>query len=349
MLFEFDAHFDGSDELAAGDVNLDGVDEIITGDASDDSIHVYEATGREIGHINVDYETADGLAVGDVDGDSLVVEELGCVPGQITNQVIAVINAPPKHIGINFYEGEPFYTDFTIEYKNKEGNSRSFSATLVQDVALSFKASVEWGSLISKYKLKLGFAHSWKWKNYESEVEAVKVAEGLTVSDYDYAILLSANVDVCEFKILNPEEMAVIDGEQQYIIVTKPKGVPVLTYKPLMSPQDYDNLGIPQIHTVGNILTYPSDKTGLTHYSLNNEKLSRGFTVFSAEHSFSYGEFFTEERERQMETQIKAYLEAGIETGGLKKLFHWKHQFAETITINKSLRQMSSLQRRQIS
>lgn len=318
--------FTHGDRLVCGDVNMDGVDEIVIGDDDSGKIYVFTADGRELASMDVDFSSfcegseslcySDGIAIGDIDGDSIVVEEMGCTDGSINNQVIAVINAPPKHAGINFNPNDPFYAqDFSIKYEKRDRSLSSYSTTLVQDVAVSAKLSAEWGTPFVKKTFKLGFSRSFKWKEYEATEYRLTVAEGLTVENYDVAITLTAPVQFCEFKIVKPESMAVINGEQQYIMVTKPKGSPTVYKQDLMNPQHYTNLGIPQLHNVGNILTYPSNKNGLYHYSVGSENLSRQFDVSSTAVHYYYSEEITNTRERQMTSELRAYIEVGLSSG----------------------------------
>ena len=304
--FEFDAYFDNSDELAVGDVNMDGKDEIIKGDASDDKIHVYSYNGGELAVINVGYEIADGVAVGDVDGDSLMVEEVGCKNVLVPNKVIAVINAPPKHIGVNYRAAnprDPYYADFYVEYVNTQNRKTSFTAASVQSVQVSAGIATAFSSLLVSETLKIGVMQSWTSWHEKVETQEIEIAEGLKTWSKDVAILLTTNLELCEFRIIKPQEMAIINGEQQYLLVSIPHNMVVTTVE-LDNPNDYTQFRIPQIHTVGNILTYPNAKNRLVNYQSQNEILSRGLEVGNSQVSFYYSQEMGQSEKRTFKTDF---------------------------------------------
>ncbi|MDI9643042.1 MAG: dockerin type I domain-containing protein [Archaeoglobales archaeon] len=315
--FEFDAYFDSSDELAVGDVNMDGKDEIIKGDADSDRLHVYDFNGNEIAVINVDYETADGVAVGDVDGDSLAVEEVSCQDTTIANQVIAVINAPPKNSGVNYNSADPLYTDFYVEYKNRRQEQTSLSFRTVADSAFSAKFSANFGVFgIAKSSIENGINKMSRIERYRGESRTVTIAEGLRTEYRDFVIAATYDVRVCEFRILKPQNLAVIDGQQQYMVLTIPRSSPTISSRELVFPQDYTSNRITQIHTVGNILTYPSLESGLVNYEMSKKILSRRFTVGSGTLDYYYSQESSTIDESKKETSIRSYLGYRSSVGG---------------------------------
>lgn len=309
ILLEFDASFDSSDELAAGDVNMDGIDEIIKGDDNTNKIHIYDSNGYEIASINVDYKNGEGIAVGDVDGDSLVLEEVSCQDTRIAKQIIAVINAPPRHSGVNYNPQDPMYTNYFVEYKNRRQEQTGLSLTTVHDFAFSSSISASFSILgISKSSFSSGMSKMWKMERYRGDTRTITVAEGLKTEYRDFAIAATYDVRVCEFKVLRPPNLAIIGGQQQYVTVTIPKGSPLVNSVELVNPQDYTNNGIRQIHTVGNILTYPASESGLVNYEIGNKVLSRGFTVGTGVLDYYYSQESSSIEQSKKETSLKTYV-----------------------------------------
>jgi len=248
-----EAHFDSSDELTAGDVNQDGMDEIITGDASDDRIHIYDLYGNELDSFNVDYETADGLTVGDVDGDSVVVGE-PTYKGEatITDQVIAVINAPPRDLSVI-----PDRNVFYAKYENEHGESTSMSVKAVTAVATSGRPDVfTTVSNLLHGKLTISKKITSKWEKTSGTTHEVEVGYGFTADARDYMVAVTTTYKVYEYPIIKPDEL---NGETMLIMV--PVQGPIPSTLPYDSP----------VHTYGFLLTYPSQPRDLLNYDRNNE------------------------------------------------------------------------------
>ncbi len=248
-----DAHFDGSDELTAGDLNQDGLDEIVTGDASDDRIHIYDLNGDELDSFDVDYESSDGLAVGDVNGDSVVVGE-PTYKGEatLTDQVIAVINAPPRDLSVIPDRGV-----FYAKYENEHGESTSMSVKAVSVVTTSGDPGIfKRISGLLRGEITVSKKVTNKWERTSGSTHETEVGYGFSADARDYMVAVTTTYKVYEYPIIRPQEL---NGETLLIMV--PIQGPIPSTIPYDSP----------VHTYGFLPTYPSRNRDLLNYDRNNE------------------------------------------------------------------------------
>ncbi len=248
-----DAHFDGSDELAAGDVNQDGLDEIVTGDAHDDRIHIYNLNGNELDSFDVEYETSDGLTVGDVNGDSVVVGE-PTYKGEatLTDQIIAVINAPPRDPSVIPDRGV-----FYAKYENEHGESTSMSVKSVSIVTTSGDPGI-FNRICGLFKGEITISKKVtnKWEKTTGSTYETEVGYGFSADSRDYMVAVTTTYKVYEYPIIKPDELS---GETLLIMV------PIQGPTPSTIPYDSP------VHTYGVLATYPSRTRDLLNYDRNNE------------------------------------------------------------------------------
>lgn len=261
----FQLDFEIADGLAIGDVNTDGVEEIVHADRSN-NVRIYDMNGALLLEFGMDFEEGDGFAVGDVDGDSVVVGEPIHSEQTIADQVLAIINAPPKHLGV-INDSGVFYTT----YENEIGQETSQSLETTTDFALSAKMSATYGNKIASVKVSLSQKLSMQWEREVGSTFTQTIGKGLTADLKDRAVLVTTHYDIYEFPIISPTNLATINGEQQYIMAAVPKAPPSITLS------DYDS----PIHTVGDIRTYPSSMGELLGYQSSNQLNNIEFFVSS--------------------------------------------------------------------
>lgn len=261
-----DIGFKGIDGLTAGDLDMDGRDEIVVGKISDHALHVYkvgeDGNFLEIDSFAINYQVGgegneryDGekIAIGDLDGGSITVGEPIC-QGQmeVDDQVIAMINAPPKQEGVN---GDP--GNFLVKYEHSQTETTSNTVTAITGFTFSTKISGGFniGVVKAKYSLSTKYNKSKKFQSGNSV--SVQVGEGLTADQADRKVSLTTTFDIFEYPILDESgHQAVIDGKPQYLLVTLPVsiGTPTLGY--------YNS----SIHTLNDLASYPSQMSALINY-----------------------------------------------------------------------------------
>lgn len=254
-IFSLD-NFRKGDGFAVGDVTMNGVDEIVHADYTEDMISLYDMNGDLIKKFGRDFRQGDGLAIGDVDGGSVIVGEPIHSQQTIADQVIAIINAPPKHLGVINDSGV-----FYATHENELGEHTSHSLKTTTDFAFSAKISISYGS--SKFveaKAELSAKTSSKFERETGGSFTQTIGHGLTADIKDRVIHTTTHYDVYEFPIINPPNMAVVDGEQQYILAVVPIAPPSITLDDYNSP----------IHTEGDIRTYPGTMGELLGYKSRN-------------------------------------------------------------------------------
>ena len=251
----FTLDYERGDGLAVGDINADGVEEIVHADR-DDYIRAYDMNGDLIIEFGLVFGEGDGFAIGDTDGDSLFVGEPIHSEQTIANQVLAIINAPPKHLGVINDSGV-----FYATYENEVGQTTSQSLETKADFAISMKASASYGNKFAKVKVSMSSKLSKQWENEVGSSFTQTIGQGLTADLNDRAILITTHYDVYEFPIISPSYKAVIGGEQQYVVAMVPKAPPTVTLS------DYDS----PIHTEGDIRTYPESMGDLLGYKSANQ------------------------------------------------------------------------------
>ncbi|MDG6219036.1 MAG: cohesin domain-containing protein, partial [Candidatus Thermoplasmatota archaeon] len=254
-IFSLD-NFRKGDGFAVGDVTMNGVDEIVHADYKEDMISLYDMNGDLIKKFGRDFRQGDGLAIGDVDGGSVIVGEPIHSQQTIADQVIAIINAPPKHLGVINDSGV-----FYASHENEIGEQTSHSLKTTTDFAFSAKISISYGfSKFAEAKAELSAKSSSKFERETGGSFTQTIGHGLTADIKDRVIHTTTHYDVYEFPIINPPNMAVVDGEQQYIMAVVPIAPPSITLDDYNSP----------IHTVGDIRTYPGTMGELLGYKSKN-------------------------------------------------------------------------------
>lgn len=261
-----DIGFSGIDELAAGDVDMDGRAEIVVGKNSDHALHVYkvgeDGNFWEMDSFAVQYHTSgsdddryDGekIAIGDLDGGSITVGEPVC-QGQmeIDDQVIAVINAPPKQESVNSDPG-----NFLVTYEHSQTETTSNTVTAVTGFTFSAKLTGKFNIGVVKVKASLDSKYNHSKKTQSGTSKSVQVGEGLTADQADRKVALTTTFDIFEYPVLDENgNQEVIDGEPQYLMVTVPIsiGTPTLGY--------YNS----SIHTLADLTSYPSQMSALVNY-----------------------------------------------------------------------------------
>lgn len=254
----FGIEYEKGDRIAVGDVNRDGVNEIVWG-SQNGRIKVYNYIGELLNAPNgfeAKFEYGSGLAVGDIDGNSIIVGPPVQSRMSITNRVIAIVNAPPVDFDVINAPGL-FYATYQM------GNTRivSVSVKAVSDASFTYGITTK-----TNYLVMNKVEESLKTKT-RRELEAS--GESHTTSEVyniradmaDAVLYVSTEYDVYEFPIVGPAELAVIDGEQQYVMVTVPKG------KPNVHLGNYKS----EVHEIGDINTYPVHLEELPGYEAKNE------------------------------------------------------------------------------
>ena len=281
----FHLDYQRGDGLAVGDVNADGVEEIVHADRAN-YLKIFDMNGDVITEFALDFHEGDGFAIGDTDGDSIFVGDPIHSEQTIEDQVLAIINAPPKHLGV-INDSGVFYTT----YENEVGQTTSQSLETKADFAFSMKASASYGNKFAKVKVSLSSKISKQWENEVGSSFTQTIGQGLTADLHDRAILVTTHYDVYEFPIISPSYKAVIDGEQQYIAAMIPKAPPSVTLA------DYDS----PIHTEGDIRTYPENMGELLGFKSANQLHNIEFFM-SADPSSSWLELSQTQFETNKET-----------------------------------------------
>ena len=295
----FHLDYEIGDGWAVGDVNMDGVAEIVHADRSDD-IRIYDMNGDLITEFGADFEIGDGFAIGDTDKDSIFVGEPIHSEQTVEDQVLAIINAPPKHLGVIDDSGV-----FYATYENEVGQQTSQSLETTADFAISTKMSASYGNMFAKVKVSMSSKLSKQWENEVGSSYTQTIGQGLTADLNDRAILITTHYDVYEFPIISPSYKAVIDGEQQYIMAVVPKAPSSVTLA------DYDS----PIHTEGDIRTYPSSMGELLGYKSSNQLNNIEFYM-SADPSSSWLELTQSQFESNKDTtSVKMSLSVSASTG----------------------------------
>ncbi|WP_324736496.1 PKD domain-containing protein [Thermococcus sp. SY098] len=247
------------DRMVIGDVNRDVVDEIVWASRTG-KIKVYNYQGELINGPNgfsSRFEYGAGLAVGDVDGNSITVGPPIHSTMSITNKVIAVINAPPVDFDV-INETGVFYAT----YMTKNTRALSVSVKAVSDFSFSLGVKLGVGLKgVAESEVRLKAKVQQKFEATRGNEHMFSETYDVTADMADGILHVSTDYDVYEFPIISPPELAVINGEQQYILVTVPKG------KPHIHLSNYNS----DIHRIGDITTYPTRPEDLPNYEVNNE------------------------------------------------------------------------------
>ena len=267
----FPIFFRGGDRIAVGDVNSDGVNEIVWASQNGD-VKTYNMQGDVLGSFNAEFQYGAGLAVGDVDGNSIKVGPPRKGEMAVERKIIAVINAPPTDFDVINEDGI-----FYAKYTSIETEAVETVVKAITDVKLSFGVRNSVGmSGIASIETNLRTSVGWRNQREMGESFETKTTLTLKTDRADGAVRVTTYYDVYEFPIISPPELAVVDGKQQYILVTIPKGPPEVSFGPYDSP----------IHVVGDINTYPTSVYELKNYDASNELAT--FTIEVADVQASY-------------------------------------------------------------
>ncbi len=255
-----DIQFEKSDSLAAGDIDLDGIAEIVVGNKDDGFLYVYEVGRdgkiRELASFDANYKYEDyaaDIVVGDLDGGSIVVGDPVC-KGQlnIDDQVVAVINAPPKHNGVN---NEPGI--FTAEYEHSLEQATSNTLTAVTNFSFTIGMTQKIKLKVFEAENSLSFKYAQSSKEQVGTKVSIKIGEGVSADQRDAKVSVTTIYDVYEYPVLDDDgNQQIVDGKPQFLAVNIPVsiGVPTLGY--------YES----DLHTLGDIVSYPTATTQLLNY-----------------------------------------------------------------------------------
>ena len=171
---------------------------------------------------------------------------------EIDDQVIAMINAPPKQEGVN---GDP--GNFLVKYEHSQTETTSNTVTAITGFTFSAKISGGFNIGVAKAKYSLSEKYNENKKSQFGHSVSVQVGEGLTADQADRKVALTTTFDIFEYPILDESgHQATIDGKPQYLLVTLPVsiGTPTLGY--------YNS----SIHTLNDLASYPSQMSALVNY-----------------------------------------------------------------------------------
>ena len=267
----FPIPFRGGDRIAVGDVNSDGVEEIVWASQTGE-VKTYNMQGDVIGSFNARFQNGAGLAIGDVDGDSIKVGPPRTGEMAVERKIIAVINAPPADFDVINEDGI-----FYAKYTSVQTETVKTVVRAITDVKLSFGLHYSQGIPgIASIETNLRTSVGWRSQRERGESFETETTLTLRADRADGAIRVTTYYDVYEFPIISPPELAVINGRQQYLLVTIPKGPPEVSFGPYESP----------IHVVGDINTYPTSVYELRNYEASNELAT--FTIEVADIQASY-------------------------------------------------------------
>lgn len=250
--------FNKGDRIAVGDVNTDSVEEIVWA-SQDGRVKVYNMAGDLLNGpdgLQTEFTYGAGIAVADVDGDSIVVGPPNKATLHVVNKVVAVINSPPVDYDV-INETGVFYS----EYVDEKGQTTSASVKATHDMKLTVDLRYK-QSMAGLMTLEAGLKTSLGYKLQQERGETYETVTTLKMlADMaDGAIYVTTDYDLYEFPIISPPELAVINGKQQYILVSIPKGPPHVHF------ESYDS----ELHEIGDINTYPTKITELKNYDSNN-------------------------------------------------------------------------------
>ncbi|MCO6040401.1 PKD domain-containing protein [Thermococcus alcaliphilus] len=271
----FPISFKKGDRMVVGDVNSDGLDEIVWASQDDGRVRVYDMEGNLLNGPNglkTEFTYGAGLAVGDVNGDSIVVGPPNKATLHVVNQVIAVINSPPvDYDAIN--ETGKFYAEYTSKQTEESVASIKSTHDVKLTIDLRYKQGMP-GLLTTEAGLKTSLGY--KLQRERGEVYETAITQKMLADMADGAIYVSTDYDLYEFPIISPPELAVVNGKRQYILVSIPKGPPNVHF------ESYDSA----LHEIGDINTYPTRITDLKNYEPAN--VLGMFTIEASDVQSSY-------------------------------------------------------------
>ncbi len=296
--------YDKYSHVAVGDVNSDGRDEIVIAYAKDNKIHVYTPT-RELGSIKAGIERYDSIALIDTDSDSVVVgRPIGPKQMVIENQVIAVINEPPKERTLfGKPDSQNSLGKLYASYENQEQKTTQQTVSAISSVAFSLDASVKAGiPKVSTMSIKVKRQVEFYTEKTKGHTLSITIGQNMNADVYeDRAFTLTSTYNLYEYPIISPPYLAKIDGKQQYILISVPVSL------------NTKNIGIYRSnkHINGYVASYPDRKTKLHNYSAGTEIASWEMKISCA----PSGIFFSQEEGTVSIQKSKITHKIGIKLG----------------------------------
>lgn len=317
----FDSPFPiGSEDiLASGDINRDGLDEIVVGDAggeqSHGTVYVLDEHGESLYVFNALLRHGDAIALGDAGGDSFQVGAPRRSTAILRNQVMSVVNAPPKH-----RTDDPEHPGFErgyfyASYVNEQEETTIYSITAISDWTWSSEFKTRWEFEAPALNLATDF--SVKHKTGASMQRSGLTEESLTTkcsttADTEDAVIAVTTVfDVYEYPVIGPPDMLEDLEQPQAIMIWLPQGAPSRGHLDYESP----------IHNLGDLNSYPYDTSQLINFNVQNVLLDAYFWVSDDEDSEVLTKATLESDEEKRSSFRKTSLEAGTEVSiGLEQL-----------------------------
>ncbi len=261
--------------VAVGDVNLDGKAEIVVASPpfvssshkimGDGKIHIYDMEGRHLAQIDAKIEKYDRIALVDIDGDSVVVgKPTGPVPLTIENQIIAVLNEPPKERSLF---GEPDNSSslgkFYASYENQSSQVTEQTVTAISSATFSTSLSLSAGDLkVSGAEMSINNQLSTYSEKTKGESLEITIGQNMIADAYeDKVFALTSTYNLYEYPIITPSYLAKKNGKQQYVLVSVPVSLNTKTLGIYKSNK----------HVNGFVASYPQTKRELYNYSKDNE------------------------------------------------------------------------------
>ncbi|WP_258083168.1 PKD domain-containing protein [Thermococcus thermotolerans] len=297
----FPISFKKGDRIAVGDVNADGVDEIVWA-SQQDVIKVYDMQGNTLGKsFSSHFQYGAGLAVGDVDGNSIKVGPPRRGTLAVEEKVIAVINAPPVDYDVINDDGI-----FYARYRSRETETVTTTVKAITDSKMSVGLKLTLGEKkVASMETSLKLNMEKKTTSITGQSFSTQQTLTLWADMADGAIVVTTYYDVYEFPIISPKELAVIDGKQQYILATVPKGPPSIAFK------EYNS----ELHKVGDITTYPTNVYELRNYEASN--MLAMFSIMVGEVSGSYERIMKTLNWKEETNMFSIGIKAGLKFGGV--------------------------------
>ncbi|WP_052696197.1 PKD domain-containing protein [Palaeococcus ferrophilus] len=298
---KFTMAFKKGDRIAVGDVNTDVAEEIVWASQSG-KVRVFNIGGDLLNGpegFDTKFTYGAGLAVGDLDGNSIEVGTPTRGALYVEKKLIAVVNSPPVDYEV-INETGLFYS----QYRTTTSNTVKGSVKSISDATLSTGLSLKGGIVGLSLEANLDFTVQQTLEREKGESFTEEISYEITADMSDGALYVTTAYDVYEYPIIGPPELAVIDGEQQYILVTVPRGPPVVSFLEYESP----------IHRVGDITTYPSRPENLVGYDVNT--LLGSFTMEAGEVGKRYERLMRQLNWEKKSNSFKATISAGLVASG---------------------------------
>jgi len=279
----FKVNYNKNSQMVVGDINHNGYDEIIVAYEKKDLLKAYDYTGRRVSPtMKIKFDRNDCLTVGDIDKDSLTVgNPIKKKVTSRTDQVIAVINAPPKEKSLIRKDGSYFYSSFDkvtemesgIKVEALSGVTTTYATEREMPVVKNFI-----NILNNKTKRIIE-----KTQSTVAETRTTKtIGYGLKADRYDTAVTIKTTYQVYAYPILAPEEFAFKNGKRQYVVVYVPISIETTD---ISDAPEY----VSSNHVVGYVASYPDRESLLYNYTPSNKIGDMEFNVKCDERHFRIG------------------------------------------------------------